>query len=73
MKKEERSKCMEITIEKEELKEVIREVMREELLNLAINLTSRVSDEEMKDIEKKAGEEGFKEGEFVDGSEWLGK
>ncbi len=64
---------MNITIEKEELKDLIREVLREELLNLAMNLTPYVSDEEMVDIEKRVSEEDFKEGEFVDGSEWLGR
>jgi hypothetical protein len=64
---------MTITIEQEELKEVIREVIREELLNLAINLTPYISDKEMKDLEKRLGKEGFSEGEFVDGSKWLGR
>jgi hypothetical protein len=64
---------MGIEIDKTELKEAVREVIREELLKLEVSLTPFVSDEEMKIIEKTFTDDDFREGEFVDGKEWLGR
>ncbi len=63
---------MSINIDKDELKETIREVLREELLTLAVSLTPYVSNAEMDDIDAALSENDLSDGEFVDGSAWLG-
>ena len=63
---------MGINIDKAELKETIREVLREELLSLAVSLTPYVSKAEMDEMENTFSENDLSEGEFVDGSAWLG-
>ena len=63
---------MSINIDKTELKETIREVIREELLSLAASLTPYVSKIEMDEIEGSLSENDLSDGEFVDGSAWLG-
>ncbi len=60
-------------IDKSELKETLREVIREELLKLEISLTPYASREEAEEIENTFEEDDFKDGEFVDGKEWLGR
>jgi hypothetical protein len=64
---------MSINIDKTELKETIREVIREELISLAVSLTPYVSKTEMDEIESTLSENDLSDGEFVDGSAWLGK
>ena len=64
---------MGIEIDKAELKEAVREVIREELLKLEVSLTPFVSDEEMTIIKKAFTDDDFREGEFEDGKEWLGR
>ena len=61
-----------MNIDKTELKETIREVLREELLSLAVSLTPYVSNAEMDEIEGALSENDLSDGEFVDGSAWLG-
>ena len=63
---------MGINIDKTELKETIREVLREELISLAASLTPYVSKAEMGEIEGTLKENDLSDGEFVDGSAWLG-
>ncbi len=63
---------MSINIDKTELKETIREVIREEFLSLAVSLTPYVSKAEMDEIEGALSENELSDGEFVDGSAWLG-
>ncbi len=63
---------MSINIDKTELKETIREVLREELISLAASLTPYVSKAEMDEIEGALSENDLSDGEFVDGSAWLG-
>lgn len=64
---------MKIEIDKAELKDAIREVVREELLNLAASLTPFVPEDEMKEIERTLKPDDLEDGEFVDGTKWLGR
>ncbi len=61
-------------IAREELKDIIAESVRETMLEAFLALVPEVSEEEQKEIESIAGKPSdYKDEDFVDGEEWLGR
>ncbi|GCC11298.1 hypothetical protein IPdc08_01349 [archaeon] len=61
-------------IAEEKLKEIVAESVKETMLEAFLALVPEVSEEEQREIESVAGEPAdYRQKDFVDGEEWLGK
>ena len=59
---------------KDIIKQSIKEVLREERLNLYLSILPRVSNKEMKEIERLYGSpEDYNKADFIDKTDWLMK